>query len=131
MARSKSKARSAVQGWSSDAPDPQVWLTFSSGCYTWTVIVDPTLEDEGETVYEKLLIRIRPQEYMRMCVTLLHEMVHACMDSSGLNSAWAELGMVKPEGVEESVAHVLTPSLAHALISSGMVKFPPLPSART
>ncbi len=124
MAKSGKKQ---VQYLSSGDPLPQVWFTFGSGCYTWNVVIDSTLEDEGETLYEKLLIRIKPQAYARMCVTVLHEMVHACMDSTGLASAWEELGVVKPAGLEESVAHVLTPSLAQALVSSGMVTFPALP----
>lgn len=83
--------------------------------------------DEGLTDFRrgKIYVRDWGRNQSRVVGTLVHELVHACLDASGADQfldGFAESNNRLPADVEEDFVRMISPALVIALRSSGLLK---------
>lgn len=100
----------------------------------YTVIVDPDLELEGSCETSTLEIRIKEYAYRRMLDTLVHEIVHAMLDASGMGWAMRQrlrMSLKQWQAFEEDfIVRPLTPVLLTTLENAEWLRLPRLPTRR-
>lgn len=98
--------------------------------HRFVVWVDPKLKIEGLCDFASGEIVLRPQVADRMAETLMHEVLHATIDASGLG--WLlrrrfRMSESQRDAFEEDVIRVLSPALFASLRGAGWLRFPRLP----
>ncbi len=92
-----------------------------------------SLEIEGECDYANGVLRLRRQAPDRMADTLLHEVLHAIFDASGMG--WLlrgrfQLSKARYDALEENMIRMLCPALHSTLRNAGWLRLPRHPSRR-